>query len=448
MQLKSGLHVVKLLPVFTALLAACSADSGRDAGPRRVGAGGATPVQTPETPAGAPANGDGSGTPGGNEGFPDFGDVAEMPPEDSPLTPRTDCGSGPRTTVRGTIYDPAGRLPLYNVMVYVPSAELDPIVEGVSCDRCDTTASGRPVAAAITDPSGQFVMENVPDGTNIPLVIQMGKWRRQIVLPEVRPCQENAFDNRDQLRLPRNQSEGHLPRIAMTTGSADKLECLLRLIGVADAEFTTPDGPGRVNLFHETGTESLASGQTLPPATTLLGSTQALSQYDVVILSCHGDSGYGRDQPVAEKDAMLAYLNRGGRAFGSHFYFSYLRADDDNHGHALPRRRRVGRRRARDLFDHHQFSQRPSLCAVARERGRFVDVRQHRARERRGRRQRARNRLHAELDQRAQLGALLLAEPAHRGGDCRHAVRTLRSHRHPRLRGRRVAIPDGLRREP
>jgi hypothetical protein len=325
---KSGHHLMKLLPIGAALLTACSADSGRGGAPRVLEDTGGGPL-LPAMPAPV-APKDVAPTGPGNEGFPDFGDVDDVPPADTPIT-RTDCGSGPATTVRGTIYDPAGRLPLYNVMVYVPSAELEPIVEGVSCDRCDTTASGRPVAAAITDPSGAFVMENVPDGSNIPMVIQMGKWRRQIVLPEVRPCQDNVFDNRDQLRLPRDQSEGHLPRMAMTTGSADKLECLLRLIGVADTEFTTPDGGGRVHLYHETGTESLASGPALPAATTLLGSAEALAPYDVIIMSCHGDSGYGREQPTLEKEAMKAYLDRGGRAFGSHFYFSYLRSDDDNH---------------------------------------------------------------------------------------------------------------------
>ncbi|MEO8184501.1 MAG: hypothetical protein ABI895_37305 [Deltaproteobacteria bacterium] len=53
---------------------------------------------------GAPTN-EGSGS----DGFPDFGDVSDVPPGDTPIA-RTDCGSGPSTTVRGTINDPAGRL--------------------------------------------------------------------------------------------------------------------------------------------------------------------------------------------------------------------------------------------------------------------------------------------------------------------------------------------------
>jgi len=261
--------------------------------------------------------------------FVDFGEVGGMP-VGVPGT-RTSCEGRPKTTVRARVYDPAGRLPLYNVMVYVPSAPLDPIVEGVTCDRCDATASGRPAAAALTNPQGEFVMEDVPDGADIPLVIQMGKWRRQITLPQVLPCQENLFDDRNQFRLPREKSEGNLPRIALTTGEADNLECLLRLIRIADSEFTNPEGPGRVNLFHETGTASYSTGATLPDVSTLLGSPEALAQYDVVIMPCHGESSDGREQPTSEKANMLAYLNRGGRAFGSHFHFSYLRSDDDNH---------------------------------------------------------------------------------------------------------------------
>ena len=89
----------------------------------------------------------------------------------------------PKTTVKGTVYDPGGKLPLYNVMVYVPNAPLDPLVEGVSCDKCGTIASGQPVASALTDASGNFTMQDVPVGANIPVVVQTGKWRRQTTLP-------------------------------------------------------------------------------------------------------------------------------------------------------------------------------------------------------------------------------------------------------------------------
>jgi len=335
MQTRFGSLSSVLFSLLPALLLHCSAgdgDAGRDV--RVVAPSMAPPAAAPTPNAGSPLAGSSDA-----ESGPNFGGLVEAPPaaEATPVTAsRCTLEGRPKTTVRGTIYDPAGRLPLYNVMVYVPSAELDPIVEGVSCDRCDATASGKPAASALTDPAGQFVMEDVPDGANIPFVIQMGKWRRQITLPQVLPCQDNTFADPDQFRLPRDQSEGHLPKIAMVTGRADKLEGMMRVIGIADSEFTNPGGPGRVNLY-SAGFESIASyvsGEALPPADELLGSVEVLAQYDMVIMSCHGEStNIGYAQPTSQKEAAKAYVDRGGRMFGSHFYFSYLRGPPGSKNH-------------------------------------------------------------------------------------------------------------------
>ena len=59
------------------------------------------------------------------------------------------CEGGAKTTVTGTVFDPAGKVPVFNATVYVPNADLADIPAGASgCDRCDAKVSGRVRTAA------------------------------------------------------------------------------------------------------------------------------------------------------------------------------------------------------------------------------------------------------------------------------------------------------------
>jgi hypothetical protein len=260
------------------------------------------------------------------------------------------CEGGAKTTVTAKIYDPAGKVPLYDVAVYVPNASVAPIATGPVCETCATPVSGDPVASALTDSTGQFVMDDVPVGTNVPLVIQIGKWRRIISLPEVKACQNNAFDDPSTFRLPANQSEGNLPKIALAVGGADSLECMLRRIGVADSEFTNPTGTGRVNLFTNdiygsasvnADATSYTNGDTFPLFSPLFASinavadgglsdagTDPLASYDIVIISCQGSQEAGRAVTSADKQGLKTFVDHGGRAFLSHYNYSWLRGGD------------------------------------------------------------------------------------------------------------------------
>jgi hypothetical protein len=237
------------------------------------------------------------------------------------------CTNGGTTSISGTIYDPAGALPLYNVIVYVPNEPLAPISTGATCERCGTV-SGSPIASALTDTKGNFKLDNFPVTTNVPLVIQIGKWRRQITIPSVNSCADNPIADKNQTRLPRSMAEGHLPRMALTTGGADALECLLRKIGIADSEFTTETGQGRINYY--TGTNgaprynaTMNGGAMFTPATTLWNSAANLKGYDLVLLSCEGTEN-PTNKTMAARQALQEYANVGGRVFASHWHNYWL----------------------------------------------------------------------------------------------------------------------------
>jgi hypothetical protein len=310
-----------LLRAGTALLmAACSAGGGASSLGGRSNTGGGASIGV-----GGSQTGTGGGPSIGLGGGPSI---------------QVDCANGTATTVSGTVYDPAGDLPLYNVVVYVPSKALDPVPEGVSCGRCDATASGGPIAAALSDASGNFVLNDVPAGANIPLVIQIGKWRRQVTIPNVTACTNTALTDPNLTRLPRNQSEGNIPQIAVTTGHSDALECLLRKIGIDEQEFSTDTGPGRVHMFvgcpngsSGTGASMLSAalgGAAFPNATTLWSDMTKLMKYDMLVLSCEGtNSGACKDEKDANLPNIKAYADAGGKLFLDHMHFYWLNHNDD-----------------------------------------------------------------------------------------------------------------------
>jgi hypothetical protein len=234
------------------------------------------------------------------------------------------CASGVTTTVSGKVYDPAGKNPLYNVAVFIPNSKPKDFKFGATCDACDDLYTGDPITAALTDANGEFKLENVPTGSNIPIVVQVGKWRRQTTIASVTSCQDNKQPDRS-LRLPKNASEGDIPKIAISTGGADTLECLLRRIGLDPAEYVPGDSDaGRIHIFHGTSRGNNEPAPNTSPAApesaqALWNSTDKLNDYDIVMLSCEGDEVTNMNQ-----QALHDYASAGGRVFASHFHYSWF----------------------------------------------------------------------------------------------------------------------------
>jgi hypothetical protein len=242
------------------------------------------------------------------------------------------------TTVSGTVYAPNGTLPLYGVTVYVPIHDPGPLPAGVQCDRCVNSLPGGAYAQALTDEAGHFTLYDVPAADNVPVVIQVGKWRRQVVLPSVPACQGTQLPTAS-TTLPRDHTEGDMPQIAITTGDADALDCLVRKLGISDREITTDGQSGKVHLYNGNGANQFAASFTggtgsFSNATTLWGDVDKLSGYDIVLLSCEGGQ-HPETKPQSAMQALHDYAGRGGRVFMSHWHNIWIGGEKSKPSHGL-----------------------------------------------------------------------------------------------------------------
>lgn len=306
------------------------------------------------------------------------------------------CPAGQEVTIRGTVVTPGfvrgngnvdNQFGIPNAFVYIPQSAdtpLPPIVEGPQCDRCEDTDLGPVLVSAVSSPEGHFSLSGaIPtDVDSFRLVVKTGKWRRVVQVPTVgMDCGDTIVLDTQYTRLPRNQEDGeagtNIPKIAVSTGSSDAMECVFYKMGLDVHEFTvqgetTGAGEGRVNLFGSDG-NNLAGRRPSPtscagtfgagtscaaadnygcntaqpgcdwvlgpaadvdfvPEFELMSDYSMLDNYDMVVLDCHGgDHEEDHDAAVGSHgDAnLLEYANRGGRVFMTHHSAYWIEANSD-----------------------------------------------------------------------------------------------------------------------
>jgi hypothetical protein len=286
----------------------------------------------------------------------------------------------PNTTLKGVVYDPAGMTVIPNAMVYVPNTELTQLSASgdVSCDQCESLISGSPIALTQADATGRFTLPNVPAAKGFPLVIQSGRWRRQVTIAGLPPgatrwvgscsasgaARGNSSANCDvseseptllpehRLKFPRTQrrcssagcaGEGDIPKMALILGDGDPLQCLLRRIGIAESEMTASSGPGRIHLYNHNGMQ-IDGGEPAFGPNGLLDTPARLRTYSALLAPC--DHAHDREfglpsadyhagwfasgptynsppNPTAseeERRNVKEYLDAGGRLFATHWF--------------------------------------------------------------------------------------------------------------------------------
>jgi hypothetical protein len=224
------------------------------------------------------------------------------------------------TTISGKVFAPNGKLPLYNVTVYVPMTVPEAFTDGVTCGQCTTSLPGGSWTSTKSDAEGKFTLANVPPGSDVPVVITTGKWRRQLTVPYVAQCVDNPVQD-GTFRLPKNRSEGDIPRIAMVTGGCDKLACLFYKMGIDASEFgSNSAGPQRVTFYNAELGEAPGTPASAPTA--LWNNLDELKKFDMVINSC--ECSEMNDNKTAP-DNLRQYADLGGRVFGSHFQYTWMK---------------------------------------------------------------------------------------------------------------------------
>jgi hypothetical protein len=248
------------------------------------------------------------------------------------------------TTLTGVVYAPTAQDagygapdPIPGALIYIPNSAVGSLEGdgGVTCDQCTDGVSGSPLVSTNSATNGSFTLKNVPcgAGVQVPVVIQLGKWRRQITVPAPACCTNTALTP-EQTRLPRKQAEGHpndnIPKIAVVTGSADSIECVLPKIGIASDQYSQSTGTGRVKFYRDNGAQFTGGGTT--GASTLFNSLAEMRKFDMIILDCVGGEQL---KTLAQRRNLEDYANSGGRVFASHYAYVWLAPTATNNGNSV-----------------------------------------------------------------------------------------------------------------
>jgi len=249
------------------------------------------------------------------------------------------CGSACNTRVLGKVYDPSAspgslgnNIGIANAVVYQPSKPLITFAPLPTCDSCSSLQTPY-VTATTTDSTGSFVLTGVSPGTAVPIVVQSGRWRRQITV-NVTACADNA-PAAGTFHLPSSRTDGlggvaEIPKMAVATGNHDPLECLLLKMGIASSEIqrrVSSADANRIQLYYTNGTKTSPAQPTSKQLWN--GTVNIQNEYSAVILGCETScmSGppnmFSQDagctaMTATEKNRLRDFVNAGGRAFGTH----------------------------------------------------------------------------------------------------------------------------------
>jgi hypothetical protein len=164
------------------------------------------------------------------------------------------------------------------------------------------------------------------------------------MLPPIQPCVDNAVGNQingvEQLtRLPKMQSEGSMPHIAVTTGSCETFGCMIPKLGIDPSEYqagptnsSTP--PKKAFSFYAGNNGNAAAPPGAPAAATLWNDVKMLKMFDLSMFSC--ECSEPADANTTSYGAVRSYLEAGGRIFTTDFMYVWYKFSSDTNLNSSP----------------------------------------------------------------------------------------------------------------
>lgn len=222
---------------------------------------------------------------------------------------------GQELTLTGTVYAPNGKDPVPGARVFIPDRVPELFAPEVKCEVCGTFGSSLTLWGETTGYDGKFAIADVCPGTRV-LVLQNGRFRRVVKL-EIESGKKTVALSADQTRMPRKAGEftsgDSVPKIAVATGDYDKMECVLRKMGLDNSAF---------DLFE--GANFLKSPRTLPSFKDLIADYEKLKTYNIVFINCTENTFEAQLAKPEVQDNLRRYVRAGGRLYVTDWSYDWL----------------------------------------------------------------------------------------------------------------------------
>jgi hypothetical protein len=223
---------------------------------------------------------------------------------------------GEEATVVGVVYAPNGKDPVPGATVFIPAEVPEIFPPEVKCEVCAHLGSSNNLWYTTSAFDGKFVLNNVCPG-KWPLVFQNGRFRRlvEITVTASSTLQVPA----DQSRLPKRNQEFHnadsIPKIAVATGDFDKMECVLRKMGLQD---------GTYDLYE--GAKQRISPKALPSGSfkDLVGNLAKMKSYNIIFINCTGNTFEGQLANAQVRKNLTDYVTSGGRLYVTDWSYDWV----------------------------------------------------------------------------------------------------------------------------